>query len=129
MKNSSILSACVLLALLAQGHAAENEGWSLSRLNPFGHEPSHTAIAKKTPEPSTLDKFNVGTKKFFTGAKDTLTFKKPAPKKTVATPYSPWQHKQRPEEKKSWFGSMFAPKEPKPIESLDDWMSLPRLDP
>ncbi len=69
-----------------------------------------------------------GTKRLFTGAKDALTWNKPAPKPSAAA-WSPSGRYLRPKKKESWLGSLFRREEPRPSKSLADFMSAPRLDP
>jgi len=146
MKVARFVSAGVVVVLLMGSQATLADDWSWQKLNPFASndpQPSrrHTARSsvhpmnrtrKSTAEPSglqkftgelkqkvgeDLSKFNAGTKRFFSGAKDALTWKEPAPKK------------KRPKKKTSWMNSLFGRKEPKPIESFDDWWALERIDP
>ncbi|MBN2477653.1 MAG: hypothetical protein JXB62_23800 [Pirellulales bacterium] len=143
----------IVLALLTGGQAARAEGWSLEKLNPVAAKPQPrttgrsyaraSSYGKKT-EPSALEKLDAGTKKlfadaaegtkkFFRDTKDALTWKKPAPK-TASRPYVPWiQPPKDPRhlrsaapKKKSWFDSLFVREEPKRVESMKDWVGLPR---
>jgi len=106
-------------------------------------------------EPSPLEKFNAGTqkiladttagtkkvlvgtangtKKFFTGVRDTFAWKDPAPKRK-ANPLVPWIRepedprylRSSQKQKKSWFDSLFGREEPRRVESMKDWVGLPR---
>ena len=137
-----ILSAGAALALLivTQPVLAE-EGW-LGKLNPFANQEKHDTVSRNThnagrAEPSPLERFNAGTKKFFAGARDVLVGKKPAPEKKPTNQYAPWVRQpkdpryldSRKKKKKSWLDSLFRREEPKPPQSLKDWVGLPRLDP
>ena len=147
-----VICGVVLTLLLGQMTLAE--GWSLAKLNPLAaEEPAERSpydYPTPSKEPSALQKFNdgakklvtgtsdgtkrlvqdttEGTKKFFVGAKDMLTWKKSTT--TSTRPVSPYQY-LKPEQprKQSWFSSLFRREEPKPAASLEEFMSLPRLDP
>ena len=142
MKTARILSAGLALALLmvVQPALAE-EGW-LDKLNPFAKkERQNTVSARRyhtrNVEPSPLEKLNAGTKKLFAGARDALTWKKPAPKRKPTNQHVPWIRQpqdprylsNRKKKKKSWLDSLFRREEPKQPQSLKDWVGLPRLDP
>lgn len=143
MRIARIFPAVAALAFLivAQPALAE-DGW-FSRLNPFAakeKETSSTIPVKRanvsSAEPSPLEKLSAGTKKFFAGARDALTWKKPAPKKTPTNQYAPWMRpskepvypSDRNKKKKSWLDSLFRRKEPQRVESMKDFVGLPRLD-
>ena len=153
MKIVRFVICGVMLALLL-GQMALAEGWSLTKLNPLAAkeppERSPYAYPMRSKEPSALQKFNEGakklatdtsdgtkrlvqnttdgTKRFFVGAKDMLTWKKSTTKST--RPVNPYRYlKPEPPQKTSWFGSLFRREEPKPPSSLEEFMSLPRLDP
>ncbi|HYW80983.1 MAG TPA: hypothetical protein VE890_15490 [Thermoguttaceae bacterium] len=153
MKIARLVICGVVLTLLV-GATAQAEGWSLAKLNPLaGEEPTERspyAYPALSKEPSALQKFNEGakklatdtsagtkrlvqnttegTKKFFVGAKDLLTWKSSS---TSTRPVSPYQYlkPEPPPSKPSWFTSLFRREEPKPASSLEEFMSLPRLDP
>ena len=140
MRIAQISSAGVAFALLigVQPVLAE-EGW-LDKLNPFARKEkpvttidSRYNVAKARPSP--LEKLGAGTKRFFAGARGLLTGKKPAPTSRPTTQYAPWSQgigdppDRSGQKKKSWLGSLFRRKEPKRVESLKDWVGLPRLDP
>ena len=142
MKIARILSAGSALALLmvAQPALAE-EGW-LDKLNPFAKKERQNTVSDRRyntrkVEPSPLEKLNTGTKKFFAGARDALTWKKPAPKRKPTNQYVPWIRQpkdprhlsSRKKKKKSWLDSLFRREEPKRAQSLKDWVGLPRLAP
>ena len=140
MKNALILPASVALAfvLVAEPAMAE-EGW-LAKLNPFAKkEKSGTLSARtynvknKRAEPSALEKLGTGTKKLLAGARDTLTWKKPAPKRKPTNQYVPWmQNPKNPryarsqQKKKSWLGSLFRREEPKRVQTLKEFVGMPR---
>jgi hypothetical protein len=63
-----------------------------------------------------FSKANTRTKTFFAKTRNALTWKKPAATK-----------RQKP--KRSWMDALLGREEPKPIESLDDWWELERMDP
>jgi hypothetical protein len=86
------------------------------------------SVRKTSQEPSTLQKINQETKEFFGQVGQTLSPKKPAPKKKAPHPYNPWV-KQTKKEKSSWLSSWFAPKEPDPPRSLNEWMDLKPIRP
>lgn len=145
MKNARILSAGVALALLiAVQPVLAEEGW-LKKLNPFAEEEkpspawSRTYNAKRA-EPSSLEKLGASTKKFFGGARDALTWKKTPPKRRPTNQYGPWvrepndlgyfrRQQEKEKKKRSWLDSLFRREEPKQVQSLKDWVGLPRLDP
>ena len=74
-----------------------------------------------------------GTKKLFTGVKDTLSGKKPAAKKK-SNPIVPWirepqdpRHLRTPRDKKpSWLDRLLGYEEPKRVETMKDFVGLPR---
>lgn len=141
MKTARIFSAGVTLALLiiAQPVLAE-EGW-LEKLNPFAKKEEYnprsgSRYQVKKAEPSPLEKLSAGTKKFFAGARDMLTGKRPAPKPRPTNQYAPWVRDSKDpryargqkKKKRSWLDSLFRREEPKPVRSLQDWVALPRVD-
>ncbi len=151
MKTKRIVWISVLLAAPLGARSAAAEGWSLSKLNPFAKNeektkaasvPRETVISSDRgyrydtvkPEPSTWQKFDTGTKKFFAGTKDALTWKKPTPKPTKKRLAVPWLHDPKDPndlrgpkgKKKSWFSSLFAPKEPNHPRSMKEFVGLPR---
>ena len=143
MKIARILSAGAALALLivVQPALAE-EGW-LQKVNPFAKKENRNPNSigryngRRRAEPSPLEKLDAGTKKFFAGARDALTWKKPAPKRKPTSQYVPWIPQpqdprylsSRKKKKKSWLDSLFRREEPKQPQSLKDWVGLPRLAP
>jgi len=136
MKITRILSAVGALTLvIVAGPAPAEEGW-LGKLNPFAKKETHSTVSSrkynaKKAEPSPLDKLTSGTKKFFTGTRDALTGKKPAAKRKPANQYAPWNGtsqapRQANSQKKSWLDSLFRREKPKQVESMKDWVGLPR---
>lgn len=145
---------CGVVLTLVLGQMASADGWSLAKLNPLAAEEpaerSPYAYPTQSKAPSALQKFNdgakklmadasdgtkrilqdttEGTKKFFVGAKDMLTWKKSTT--TSTRPINPYQYlKPEKPRKQSWFSSLFRREEPKPAATLEEFMSLPRLDP
>lgn len=163
MKIARTLSAGLVLALLIGSRPAAADGWSLQKLNPFAKRVKYNTISGRRynirrVERSPLEKLSDGTnkffaeanagtkkfltdadagaKKFFTGARDALTWKKPAPKRRPTNQYIPWmrdprtgRYAQYKPKQKSWLDSLLGRKEPKRVESFDDWWKLKRLDP
>jgi hypothetical protein len=133
MSRARILPACLVLALLAGGLEASAEGWSLGGLSPFGKstQPQKTPTKTSKKEPSSLEKLSSGTKKLFTQVGDTLTLKKKPAQKKPINPYASsirsGSTSQQPQ-KKSWFGSLLQPKEPKKQMTPTDWIGQPRVD-
>jgi len=124
--RTSLIGLALVVGLGSQ--AARGEGWSLGSLNPFSGSSSKSASSHKASrEPSALDKMNRNTKQFFGKVGQTMSPSKPAPKKQPS-PYNPWV-KQTKKEKTSMFGSWFAPKEPAPPRSLNEWMELKPIRP
>ncbi|MEN6496490.1 MAG: hypothetical protein ABFD16_19565 [Thermoguttaceae bacterium] len=126
LTRTSLIALALAVGLGSQ--MALGEGWSLGSLNPFPSSSSKSASTHKASrEPSTLEKMNRNTKQFFGKVGQTLSPSKPAPKKQPS-PYNPWV-KQTKKEKTSMFGSWFAPKEPPPPRSLNEWMELKPIRP
>jgi len=135
--NARILSAVgVLTLVIFAGPAPAEEGW-LGKLNPFAKKETHSKVSSrkytaKKAEPSALDKLASGPKKLLTGTRDALTGKKTAPKRKPTSQYVPWNGtSQAPrqassQKKKSWMDSLFRPEKPKQVESMKDWVGLPR---
>ncbi len=86
-------------------------------------------LVQNKPQPSVLNKMTTGTKKFFTGVGNALTFKKPAPKKTTITPTNAWIKPPKEEPKPSLISSLFHKEEPKKPSSPSEWLDQKRLDP
>jgi hypothetical protein len=140
MKTAWILSGVAALSLLvAAGPAPAEEGW-LGKLNPLAKKQTHSTLSSrknnaKKAGSSPLDKLASGTKKVFADTRDALTFKKPAPKQKATSQYAPWNRTSqvpRPvsnQKKKSWLDSLLGREKPKQVESMKDWVGLPRLEP
>ena len=122
-RTRSILVGTCLLLLLATCAGAE-EGWSLSKLNPF----SQSTTKKKTlpgvrkTEPSTWDKVTSGTKNALTKTNQAIN---PWAKKSTTTSKrtTTRQAANRPKskEKKSmfdWFGKAEEPRQPKTVSEF-----------
>jgi len=110
--------------------SAIGDGSSPPNLSPDGQtNVKKNPLAQNKPQPTMLNKMTTGTKKFFTGVGDALTFKKPAPKKTTVTPTNSWIKPPKAEPKPSWFSSMFRKEEPKKLSSPSEWLDQKRLDP
>jgi hypothetical protein len=108
---------------------AIGNGSSPPNLSPDGQtNAKKTTLAQTKPQPSLLNKMSTGTKKFFTGVGDTLTFKKTS-KKTTVTPTNPWIKPPKEEPKTSWLPSLFSQEEPKKKNSPSEWLDQKRLDP
>lgn len=135
--------------LIAVEPVLAEEGW-LKNLNPFAqkekpslpsaHRPAWSRTYNvKRAEPSSLEKLSASTKKFFTGARDALTWKKTPPKRRSTNRYGPrmresndlgyFRRQREKEKKKSWLNSLFRREEPKRVQSLKDWVGLPRPGP
>lgn len=92
---------------------------------------------RMTEEPSTWQKFNNGTKSLLTKTKQTLmpwtaTDEEKSPRKAASVARRPSRStsavKNKPAEKKSFFSSWFThQEEQKPIETVNDYLSLPRV--
>ena len=135
VRIARILSASVILVLLADGRPAVCEGWSLP--NPFSSE-SKTEPKSKKPvlktakkQPSALEKMSTGTKNFFNKTGETLGLKKPEPKKPgYAVAKAPPIQPRKKADSKSWLGSVFQSEEPKKDKTVPEWMdNNKRLDP
>ena len=115
--------------LLTAQSAQADDGWSLKKLNPFDRK--EVPRTPPAPKPEWMRKMDrdmhrlnngiktgvhqvgTGTKRLLVGTWDTITLKR------FAT--QPTQPK-----KPSWFSSMFTREEPKRVESMKDWVGLPR---
>jgi len=147
-----LLCGIVLTSLL--GQMASADGWSWSKLNPLASEepddPASYRYPPPSPKPNPLVVLNEGakklatetsngtkrlvrgttegTKRFFSETKDLLTWKKSTTKTT--RPIGPYPYlKPEPPKKTSWISSLFQREEPKPASSLEEFMSLPRVNP
>jgi hypothetical protein len=84
-------------------------------------------LVQNSNKPSALDKMTTGTKKFFSGVGNALTFKKTTPPKTTGYPVNPYV-KPPKEEKNSWFTSIFHKEEPREKKSPSQWIQQPRVE-
>lgn len=134
MKTARILSIGVVVALFMGVQPALADGWSLEKLNAGTTKffSDTTAGTKKlfsdtaTGTKRFFANTTTGTKKLFTGVKDTFSWNKPVPK-ARQNPFVPWlRQAEAPNKKKSWIDSLFGREEPKQVDSLQDWVGLPR---
>lgn len=146
-----IWGSLVLIAFASV--AAAEDGWSLSKLNPFRKSSSSTSnkrarakvsdessswkwpslpswgskspSTKRKNEPSTLSKMNKGTKNLMTKTKDTLM---PWSKSSKSTPTRSASATKKDKEKKSTFASWFPSKEEekKPTKTVVDFLGEKR---
>lgn len=144
MKTSRTAAAGAMLALLIGGQSALADGWSLEKLLPFGKREPGKSARQTAAKPSPLRRFraemrklNAQTKRLFAGVQDALTWKKPAPRSRPTNQYLPWirppkrQSYLHPKkkQKESWFDSLFPREEPNQVQSLKDFVGLPRPSP
>jgi hypothetical protein len=127
--KSGYLGALLLVAFFmapAASHAFSL--WPFSS-EPAPAKPVVTRVGVK--QPSTWDKVTTGTKNVFNKTGEKLGLKKPQkkpmPQFAYATP--PTMQRAAPA-KKSWFSSMFGPKEPTKPKTVGEWMETSkRIDP
>ncbi|MFH1267407.1 MAG: hypothetical protein ABIK89_16915 [Planctomycetota bacterium] len=131
MKVPRICLFLLLAGVLAQGHTAWAEGWSLGSLVPSTKSDKAKSSRNKGKQPSTMEQLGTGTKKVVSTTTDLVTLKWLLPKKTPAKPDNPsvnqWRKKEPP--KKSFFDFLSPPKEPPPPQTLGEWMAQKRLEP
>ena len=109
---------------------AIGDGSSPPNLSPDGQtNVKKTPLAQTKPQPSLINKMTTGTKKFFTGVGNALTFKKTTTKTTTVNPTNPWIKPPKEEPKSSWLPSVFQKEEPKKPSSPSEWLDQKRLDP
>ncbi|GAA4422831.1 hypothetical protein [Bremerella cremea] len=98
--------------------------------NPLSWTSSSASSKKKSKEPSTLQKFNQGTKDFFSKSADFLNpFDDADDKKKTNTryQYNGGYRSSKKKEESSWFGSWFqSDPEPRPAETISDFLDAPR---
>jgi hypothetical protein len=126
VRIARILSAGVILALVASVQPAACGGWSLP--NPFASDTKTTVTPTKAAktEPTVLQKVGTGTKNFFNKTGETLGLKKPESKKYhYASPKPPAQPAKPA---KSWIPNMFQSEKKKERKTVTDWMAQPRQD-
>jgi hypothetical protein len=125
-----IFTLVLLFDLFLGVRPAIGEGWLLPKI--FTESKTETKKAPPKPskhQPSALDKFTAGSKKFFTDVGDTLTFKHSSSQKRT-TPTNPWIKPPKKEPTKpSWLTSLFYKEEPKKPKTPSEWLEQPRLDP
>jgi hypothetical protein len=130
VKKAVCWTLVCLMALSLAAPAAQGEGWSLKKLNPFAKSTASSKKKKssgltswKMPKlrtPAPIQKVNQSTTRMASKTWDTLTFwdNEPAPSKNAwgsgAKPY-----KRKTEEKESWLGSLFSTKDEKPKDPND----------
>ncbi len=76
--------------------------------------------------PAVFTKVSGGTKRFVDGTKNLLSFKKPAPKRTLGLTGSPIGPKPK---EPGFFYKLFHPAPPPPPRTIDEWMSLEQIHP
>jgi len=136
MKTVRILSVSLILTSLVCTPTSWANDWATQR-EPSALEKLNAGTQKLLADTTTGAKKLIvgtanGTKRFFIGVKDTLSWKKPAPRKTSAS-MVPWIRDPDPQylrppksRKKSWLDSLLGREEPKQVETLKDWVNLPR---
>ena len=75
--------------------------------------------------PAMLTKVGSGTKRFFSGTMNLLSFKTPAKRSTTAAGYSPQSSHKKP----GFFYRLFHPEPPPPPKTIEEWMSLEQIHP
>jgi hypothetical protein len=120
------LFVLMVLGIYATMRPGVCEAWSLW---PFSSGDSAKAKAEKPApkasqqKPSTWSKVTSAPKNFFNKTGETLGLKKPEKKQAPSFAYAkPYVSQKKKPESKSWFGSLFASKEPKKDKSVSDWM-------
>ncbi len=141
MKTTRILWAAAILAAWTAGQTTPAPGWTLDQLNPFHrNEANRKPDGRTVNKPSPLEKIDASTRAFFSNLKDTLTPRKPAARKSPLKPRVPWVRNPKPQrtdaakkpqrtytaQKPSWLNSLFRREEPKPPETMDEFMRLER---
>jgi len=113
---------CLVLCLVAS--AAQAEGWSWNKLNPFakssasGKKKKSSSSIWKMPKlqtPAPIQKVNRSTTRMASKTWDTLTFWD----NEETSSSTPWgggakPYKRKSEEKESWLGSLFSAKDERP---------------
>jgi hypothetical protein len=134
VRIARILSASLVLALLADVRPAKCDGWSLA--NPFSSSTKTTEVKRKpapkatTKDPSVLQKLGTGTKNFFNKTGEAIGLKKPEAKKSHYATATPKPRNIQPvkKESKSWLPSFMQPEEPKKPKNVSEWLAQPRQD-
>jgi hypothetical protein len=148
MSRRTMVVVVSLLSIGLAGVVSADDGWSLSKLNPFKKSPApqrtrasvsdhatrsgtnhmnvppwtaRPASTTRRNEPSTLEKINQGTKDFFGKTKEVLMPWSSSSKKPASRAGS------RQPAKTSWFSSWFPEKKKEPeIRTVNDFLSLER---
>jgi hypothetical protein len=143
-----VLATLTVMALA--GTVMADEGWSLSKLNPFKKSTtsarargsvsddhssglskysltgSKSSSTKKSSQPSTLSKWNQNTKEFFGKTKDTLMpWSKSDTKKAAAHPVST-KKKAKAAEKTPWYKAWWPHEEPKKPKTVSEFIGQER---
>ena len=126
--RSILVGACLLLTFAALG-IADDQSWSLSKLNPFSKTTSTKPMTngRKATPPSTLDKVSSGTKKVLAKTNETINpwAKKSSPTTSRTSNKQP-ANRPKAAEKKSFLSSMWpAKEEPKP-KTVSEFLAQPK---
>ena len=129
----AVPAVAAALILFAGVRPTECKAWSV--WNPFASSSDKAAEAKpkKTvkKQPSTLDKVVAAPKNMFNAVGNTITGKKPEPKKPTSQMYATMKAPaiHPPKKEKSWLPSWMKPEEPKKDKTVSEWLTKERLDP
>jgi len=116
----------LVLLVLSQG-ALSAECW------PFGgfHGNGNEGVRGASPEPSPLAKLNDQTKEFFAKTAETLGMNRPKAK--ASKQYLPWlkepkdpRYLRSHKTELSWWDKLLGREEPERVDSLKDWVGLPK---
>jgi len=136
MKTSQAWVWALALVLIAT--TARAEGWSLGGLNPFakktGKTTQHVIGGKPvngnaSSKPGVLSTVTAAPKKAWNTTKSLLTPGKKTPVRKMTGLQSSREFHPEPEKKDSWTKSLFAQDEPKPPQSVGEWMRLKQIKP
>lgn len=121
--------ALVLVAWPTSAQAASPLSWLGLGSDGAASSVRITPVASSSKSPSILSKMNAGTKKMVTSTKNTFTPK--SKKKTVAKTGTMTVRKAKnaEQEKPGFFKSLFQPEEPEMPRTVNEWMSLKRVQP
>ncbi len=136
MKSTLRLVLTLAIALAAARFAQAESSWSWKNWMPFGTKSGQTAhkTVKKKTEPSMVQRFNRGTKSFFTKTKDSVppwlmpeTQKKVRTSSAEAKRSASTVKKEARTAQRNVFAPWLDPKEPqeKPA-TVPDWLDLPK---
>jgi hypothetical protein len=113
-----------VVAVVCAAPAAQAEGWSLSKLNPFAKSTSSSKKKKSTAKPSfklpkwktpaPIQKVNQSTTRMAAKTWDTLTFWDNGKKSKNSWGGGAKPYKRKQVEKESWLDNLFTAKEEKP---------------